>query len=453
MSIDNRPKKYLKIINKAFNFTKRFKNYSELINENNSETSNINQREINKKYKNKKKSENSSKSKKAENNKKQKNKELKRLFNENKTAIFDLKINNKNRMQEFIKLCMEGKLFDKTKYPLLPKPKITVIKPIFNGLKYLSYTLRSIQNQKMKDLEIIIVDDFSTEKGLIERIQKYQKEDPRIRLIKNKKEMGVLYTLCIGILNAKGEYILIIDQDDMYIDESLFEIIYGEIKSKEKEIDIVKFIRAQGQLNNLSLTVNPMSKSSTIYQPELQRLGLTARFARKDNETIDSNSYYDMIVKSEVYRKVVDIIGKKLYKRFMICYVDDLVTFLLFKVAKNYKKIEKFGMYKFRYKDSGSSGFFGEKKKIKHSYDLITFFDILYMTTKNNIEDKNLIAFKFTTCRRRYNITSNWFLYSKHVFSKYLNNPFINEKYKKEIQNVCLSLSKKQKKNKKNKKS
>ena len=57
-------------------------------------------------------------------------------------------------------------------------------------------------------------------------IEKYQKEDSRIRLIRNKKEKGLLYTSCIGIESAKGEYLIELDQDDFYVDEHLFDILY-----------------------------------------------------------------------------------------------------------------------------------------------------------------------------------------------------------------------------------
>ena len=427
-----------RLINKVFNEEKLWLNYSELIIKNTSLIYNINQNKSNKVYTNKK---NDEIIKKQENN-------LFKQFNKNQSTSFDLKINDKNRMQQFIKLCMEGKLLDKTKYALSPNPKISVIKPVFNGLKYLSYTLRSIQNQKMEDFEIIFVDDFSTENRFIEQIQKYQEEEPRIKLIRNNREMGVLYTLCIGILNAKGENILLIDQDDLYIDELLFNIIYEEIKNKEMDIDIVKFIRAKGELNNLSLEILPNAKSTIIYQPSLSHLGLTDRFANRYDDISDSNNYFDMLVKAEVYRKAVDKIGEKLYKRFLISYTDDFLTFVLFKVAKKYKRIEKFGMYKCIHTDSATSIFFGETKRIKHSLDLITFFDILYLVTENNEEDKNIIAFKLSTYRHRYKITDNWYGYAYHVFSKYLANKFINREYKKGIQNILLSLSKKQKKNK-----
>ena len=72
------------------------------------------------------------------------------------------------------------------------EPKISVIIPIYNGGKYLNYSLKSIQNQIFKDLEIIIIDDNSKDNSL-EIIQKYIKNDKRIKLIKNKVNRRILF--------------------------------------------------------------------------------------------------------------------------------------------------------------------------------------------------------------------------------------------------------------------
>ena len=62
-----------------------------------------------------------------------------------------------NKFNSFIKVCLNDSLIDNKMYPLLKNPKISVIIPIFNGGKYLYYSLRSIQNQKMKEIEIILI--------------------------------------------------------------------------------------------------------------------------------------------------------------------------------------------------------------------------------------------------------------------------------------------------------
>ena len=81
--------------------------------------------------------------------------------------------------------------------------------------------LRSIQNQFFDDIEIIIVDDFSKDNS-INLIKEYQKEDKRIILIRHNKTKGTLISRNIGIVNSRGEYIIMPDADDILSENILF---------------------------------------------------------------------------------------------------------------------------------------------------------------------------------------------------------------------------------------
>ena len=104
-------------------------------------------------------------------------------------------------------------------------PKISVIIPIYNGGKYLNYSLKSVQNQNMKDIEIIIIDDNSNDNSL-EIIKNYMKTDKRIRLIENRENRKILFCKSLAVLNSKGKYIIEIDQDDMHYFNTKFEGLF-----------------------------------------------------------------------------------------------------------------------------------------------------------------------------------------------------------------------------------
>ena len=110
-----------------------------------------------------------------------------------------------DKFNNYTNICANDILIDKKKYPLVKNPKISAIIPIYNGGKYLHYSLRSIQNQKMKDIEIILIDDCSTDNSLT-IIEMYMKEDERIRLIKNIENRKILYSKSFSALNSKGKY-------------------------------------------------------------------------------------------------------------------------------------------------------------------------------------------------------------------------------------------------------
>ena len=83
-------------------------------------------------------------------------------------------------------------------------PKIIVVIPCYNSEKYIKHTIRSVQNQNMKNFEIIVINDNSKDNSL-NIIESLQKEDKRIKILNNNKNMGTLYSRSIGALNSKGE--------------------------------------------------------------------------------------------------------------------------------------------------------------------------------------------------------------------------------------------------------
>ena len=87
----------------------------------------------------------------------------------------------------------------------------------------------------MEDIEIILVNDFSKDNTL-EIIEKLKKEDPKIKIINNPKNIGVLYSRSIGVLQSKGEYITNLDHDDFILDEDVFDIAYKASEKGKRKI-------------------------------------------------------------------------------------------------------------------------------------------------------------------------------------------------------------------------
>ena len=108
---------------------------------------------------------------------------------------------------------------------------ITVIIPIYNVSKYLKNCLESVINQTYKNLEIICVNDGSTDNSL-EILKEYKERDERIIII-DKKNAGVSAARNDGIEKASGEYLFCVDGDD-YIDEDFFEKFYNRIYKSRK---------------------------------------------------------------------------------------------------------------------------------------------------------------------------------------------------------------------------
>lgn len=113
--------------------------------------------------------------------------------------------------------------------------KISIIIPIYNSEQYLEQCLRSAMNQTMRDIEIICVNDGSSD-GSLQILKRFSNKDCRIKII-NKKNTGYGNTMNKGIDSASGKYLIFLESDD-FIKETLCEVLY-EICEKYN-LDIAK---------------------------------------------------------------------------------------------------------------------------------------------------------------------------------------------------------------------
>ena len=91
-------------------------------------------------------------------------------------------------------------------------PLVSVVMPAYNGEKYIGESIESILRQTYDDLELIIVEDKSTDHTL-QVIQTYS--DTRIHLYTNERNLGISYSTNFGIDHSNGKYIALLDDDDL----------------------------------------------------------------------------------------------------------------------------------------------------------------------------------------------------------------------------------------------
>ncbi len=116
-------------------------------------------------------------------------------------------------------------------------PKVSIIIPVYNTEQHLHQCLNSAVGQTLKEIEIIIVNDASTDDSL-KFIKEFQAIDYRIKLIDFKKNKGNGYGRNTAIKKAKGSYILFLDSDD-WLENNTVEKTY--LKATEKQSEIVLF--------------------------------------------------------------------------------------------------------------------------------------------------------------------------------------------------------------------
>ena len=100
------------------------------------------------------------------------------------------------------------------------EPLVSIITPVYNAERFLSDTIKSVQNQTYKNWEILLIDDCSKDNSA-QIIKEFLKYDNRIKYIKLKKNSGASVSRNEGIRNAKGRFIAFVDSDDVWKPEKL----------------------------------------------------------------------------------------------------------------------------------------------------------------------------------------------------------------------------------------
>ena len=143
---------------------------------------------------------------------------------------------------------------------------ISVIIPVYNVEKYLRDCLNSVMGQTYKDLEIICINDGSTDNSL-SILEEYAKIDKRITII-NKKNAGVSAARNDGIEKSVGEYLFCLDSDD-YIDKDFLEVFYNNAKQNNSDLVILSNfwgldIRATNKYHSALPTCSMFIKTSIL---------------------------------------------------------------------------------------------------------------------------------------------------------------------------------------------
>lgn len=113
--------------------------------------------------------------------------------------------------------------------------KVSILVPVYNVEDFLRECLDSLVSQTLTDIEIICINDGSTDDSL-SILKEYANMDPRIKVI-SKHNTGYGNTMNIGLEYAKGEYIGIVESDD-FISSNMYEVLY--FKAKKNALDFVK---------------------------------------------------------------------------------------------------------------------------------------------------------------------------------------------------------------------
>ena len=151
-------------------------------------------------------------------------------------------------------------------YEKIKNPKISIISPIYNRGSYIIRHLRNMEFQSFHDIEMILVNDCSID-SFEEIIGRYRSKDKRIIILNNKKRKGTFKARNLGVLFAKGKYVIIPDPDDI-ISKNILFICYKY--AERYKYDIIKFrVKTKNRIVDLKSFENLINELGDIQQPKL----------------------------------------------------------------------------------------------------------------------------------------------------------------------------------------
>lgn len=252
-----------------------------------------------------------------------------------------LRIIGKDEISEFRQMNNEGILYDRDNYKRSEHPDISVVMTVHNQAHCVHKAIRSVENQSLKNLEIIIVDDYSLDNST-EAIKRLMKDDGRITLIINDYNKGSMVARNQGIRRAKGKYITVLDADDSFIHKDILN--YSLHIANLADLDIVEFHGYFYKEGILKAFVHKHNSSGIIYQPELRNKFII--FSEDDTiRPYKCRTVWGKLIRNELYQKALDNIPKKYLDDYIIIYEDAMVTLSLYKIAKTYYNFKQPGYY------------------------------------------------------------------------------------------------------------
>ena len=302
-------------------------------------------------------------------------------------------------------------------------PKVSLIIPVYNKETFLLPLYKSIQSQSMKDIEIIFIDDNSSDNS-VKLIEEFMKEDKRITLVKHDTNYRTFYSRNEGVRLAHGKYVLLIDPDDLIVNDIL-EKSYET--AEMNNLDIVQFYFLMGNFKVSELSTHFKYKSGILYQPQIKEIFYYGQ----------TRNIWDKLIKREVLIKSENFMNEEFKKERYEVHDDDAIFFGIIKSAESFGFLEQIGyFYNINIPDSTTKTKFNKEKINKIFQALFTIMKYYYVQSEDNRKEKFLVGYQFFF--NKVYVYKNYIKYMDREFqlvlevlNLYIKSPYIlnSEKY------------------------
>ena len=194
----------------------------------------------------------------------------------------------------------------------MTKPDISIILPVYNVKNYLQEALDSAINQTLNNIEIICVDDCSTD-GSLAILEEYANKDSRIKIIRQKQNMGEVVAKYTGAKIAKADYIATIDPDD-WVQPKTYEVMLKKALEVDADVVVCNFhiIDEEGNLLNKWDVVDERMSKNDKYLDETNIIQINPATINK-------------IIKKELYLNALNFTDRDVWKdmlQYWRCYTN-----------------------------------------------------------------------------------------------------------------------------------
>jgi glycosyltransferase involved in cell wall biosynthesis len=302
-------------------------------------------------------------------------------------------------------------------------PKISIIITIYNQKEFINKIYTCIQNQSIKDIEIIFVDDASID-GSNRIINLLMKKDKRIIYIKNKINKGQYYSRYKGIMSAKGRYISIIDPDDFLLNDILAK---AYTLANYYKLDIVQYYHLKGN----------------ITENNVLKLNISGIFYHNIKEAYYKCSYrylWDKLILRKIYLKSIQFIKEKYRNSRIIIHNDEVACYAVFRVANSYAILEQVGyFYNRENQKSITKQNFKPENINGRFYSLFTIMEYYFDQSNNNTLEKTNGGYNFFKLRidflyrKKIKYLTEGFIYINNILDLYIKSKFFNKNQRNEL--------------------
>ena len=326
-----------------------------------------------------------------------------------------------NNIFDFQNIKLKKNNINQLKNNLIKKIKITII--IYcSEYKFLSQTIYSILNQVNINSEIIIVYDNNDVSDL-KYIKKLTNEYINIKIINNKEFKGILYSYSIGILKAKGEYILSLQPGYTLAKENSLFSLYK--LANNYNLDILEFNLLINKHNIIQY--NSLSLYKCLHFDSNTDLNVIKNSNKSKDIDQEKELLFNKLIKTNIYKNIIYKYKLYILNITIFNYYDNILLFLLNKHKLKFKHIDEFGLIQNKNNIEVLKQLKTSSNNNQLINDSIFYINYLFDNSNNTFLDKKFVFQEFINIlsliyNKYRKITNNSKLIEKFINCKFINN-------------------------------